>query len=193
MNKEEFLLRLKDKIDIFTEEEQNKILSSYENGEIRNLEEIQKEIFLSHGINPDKVIKKGFYKKLEELCFVIRRVIDVMSKNEMKENAKIVLDFLVLLFLICLIKLPFLFIENILESLILPFGIPYVITILSVALELVYIVIALVVFINIFTKWFKNLKIKDRVSKKSENNFKSVDVKLKGESLEAISLEDSEK
>jgi len=204
MKKTEFILKLKTKIDMFTEEEQKKIINFYneqlENSgkteeetikEFGSLEQIQDNLLLSHGINPDKVKKQGISKRTEELFQVIHQVVEVMSKNKMKENAKIVLDLLVLIFFICLIKIPFIFIRNIGESLLNPLEIPILITIWGILLDIIYIVIAVMVFINIFTKWFKN--IKEKKSEEVVAEKKPVVNEIKGNSLESISLEEFKK
>ena len=101
-----------------------------------------------------------------------------MAKNDMKENAKIILDLLVLIAFICLLKIPFLFIQNIGDDLLLSFNQPILLEIGHFILEIVYIVVALMFFMNIFNKWFSNLK-----NKKS--------AKIEGKELEAVSLKES--
>lgn len=197
MNIEEFRKSLKDSIDILTEEEQEKEIEKYlekikeqeEKGRkeeeiiknFKDIEAIQKEIYLSHGINPEKVNhKKGkIYRRLEELFQVIHRIVEEMSSNSAKENMKIIIDILVLLLLICILKIPFILIRNLGESLLTIFNIPWILEMWSFLIDIIYIIIAVMVFINIFTKWFKNLK-----SKK--------EVKIKGKSLEGISLNKKE-
>ena len=202
MKKSEFIIKLRTKLDIFTNEEQEKIINYYttfiENSEnqeetinsLGSIEEIQDKIFLIHGINPKKVKKQGLFKRLEELFQVVHQVVEIMSNNKMKENAKIFLDLLVLIFFICLIKIPFIFIRNIGESLLDPFGVPILLTIWSVILDIIYIVVAFMVFVNIFTKWFKNLTEKKKEKVIEE---KKEEKKIIGSSLEAISLEEMQK
>ena len=101
-----------------------------------------------------------------------------MAKNDMKENAKIILDLLVLIVFICLLKIPFLFIQNIGDDLLLSFNQPILLEIGHFILEIVYIVVAFLFYMNIFNKWFSNLKNKKRV-------------KIEGKELEAVSLKES--
>ena len=110
MNQEEFIKKLKDKLDILTSEALNDEIKYFES-EIEkqkdqnvseediiksfgNLENIEKQILKKHGINPEKVMKKEnfIYKKFEELFQVIHRVVDIMSKNDLKDNVKILFD-----------------------------------------------------------------------------------------------------
>ena len=194
MNQEEFIKKLRDRLEIFEEsvidEEVNYYLEQIEKQKDQNLEEeqiiasfgdldkIKKNIFKKHGINPSKVLKKeGFiYKKFEELFQVIHRVVDSMSKNSFQENLKILFDLLILIVFICLLKIPFILVRNLGDSLFAYVSIPLISEIWGIIIDLVYIVVAVMVFVNIFTKWFKNLKVTK---------------KIKGKALDSISLEDS--
>lgn len=198
MIEEEWLRNLENSLEIFTEEQkeievdiqrkrlEEKIQSGLTEEEaiksLGTIEEIQKEILKKHGINPEKIIKKNnfFYQKFEELFEAIHRVVDTMGKNNFKENVKIILDLLVLIFFICLIKIPFILIRNLGDSLLLSFELPSIIlNIWSLIIDIIYIIVAIMIFMNIFTKWFKNLKGKNKK-------------KIKGKSLEAVSLEEKD-
>ena len=196
MNQEEFIKKLRDNLDIFEDnvidEEVNHYVEEIEKQKNQNINEeqiiasfgnldtIQKSIFKKHGINPSKVLKKeGFlYKKFEELFEVIHRVVDIMSKNSFQENIKILFDLLILIIFICLLKIPFILVRNLGDSLFTYTSIPLISEIWGILIDLIYIVIAVMVFVNIFTKWFKNLKVTK---------------KIKGKALDSISLEDSKK
>ena len=196
MNQEEFIKKLRDHLDIFEDnvidEEVNHYVEEIEKQKNQNINEeqiiasfgnldtIQKSIFKKHGINPSKVLKKeGFlYKKFEELFEVIHRVVDIMSKNSFQENIEILFDLLILIIFICLLKIPFILVRNLGDSLFTYTSIPLISEIWGILIDLIYIVIAVMVFVNIFTKWFKNLKTTK---------------KLKTKELETISLQDNEK
>ena len=193
MNQEEFIKKLKDKLDILTSEALNDEIKYFES-EIEkqkaqnvseediiksfgNLENIEKQILKKHGINPEKVMKKEnfIYKKFEELFQVIHRVVDIMSKNDLKDNVKILFDLFILIIFVCFIKIPFILIQNLGDSLLSYIDIPYISDIWGILIDLIYIIIALIIFMNIFTKWFKNLKTTK---------------KLKTKELESVTLED---
>ena len=196
MNQEEFIKKLKDKLEILTPEALEEEIKIYELEIERQkeqnikeediiksfgtIENIVKKILKKHGINPEKVMKKEslLYKKFEELFEVIHRVVDVMSKNDFKENVKIFFDLLILIIFISLIKIPFILIQNLGDSLLSYIDIPYISDIWGLIVDLIYIVIAVIIFINIFTKWFKNLKTTK---------------KLKMKELESVKLNDEEK
>lgn len=196
LNQEEFIKKLKDKLDILTPEALEEEIKIYESDieskktqnlaeediikSFGSLESIEKRILKKHGINPEKVMKKEsfIYKKFEELFQVIHRVVDIMSKNDFKENVKIIFDLLILIIFICLIKIPFILVQNLGDSLLSYIDIPYISDIWGLIVDLIYIIIAVIIFVNIFTKWFKNLKTTK---------------KLKTKELESITLNDKEK
>lgn len=191
----EFKKQLKNKLDILTSKAFDEEMKNYENTLNRELENgmNEEEIVLSfgnldfivdnilekRGIDKAKISNHKFlYKESERLFTSIHNLVDVMAKNDMKENAKIILDLLVLIAFICLLKIPFLFIQNIGDDLLLSFNQPILLEIGHFILEIVYIVVALMFFMNIFNKWFSNLKNKKRV-------------KIEGKELEAVSLKES--
>ena len=195
LNQEEFYKKVEEKLDVLDKEVLESEINIYREV-IKNqkqqgvneediikafgsIEEIQRKILKKHGINPDKVLKqKNFFaEKFEELFEVIHRVVEVMSKNALKENVKIILDLLILIVLICLIKIPFILVRNLGDSLIAYLEMPVVSDIWAIIIDLIYIIVAVIVFMNIFTKWFKNLKVN-----KTQ--------KLKGKELETITLKD---
>lgn len=193
MTKDEFIFKLKSKLDVLDEQTFNYEIENFfqkhndELKENKSLEEIIKEsggiteiaknILKKHGINPEKVlIKKNFIsQKLEELFDVIHRVVEAMSKNKAKENIKIIVDLLILVFLIALLKIPFILIQNIGESLLIYFENSLIVEIWALLIDLLYILVAAITFINVFTKWFKNIK---------------VSTKLKIKALESVNLKE---
>lgn len=194
MNKKEFANHLETSLDIFEDSVKSQEIEKYlkkieereKNGESEEeviksfgtIAEITETILKSHGINPKKLSKKnGFiYKQFEELFQVIHHLVDEMGKNDFQNNLKIILDLLILITFICLIKIPFILIRNLGDSLITNLNIPFMSGIWGLLVEIIYIIIAIVVFMNIFNKYFKNTQAKT-------NN------KIKGKELESIHLE----
>lgn len=103
-----------------------------------------------------------FTTKAEGLLEVVNHVIDVMSKNSAKANAKIIFDILVLIFLVCIIKIPFILVRDLGERLLAFLSIPFVLNLWHFVIEIAYVILAVVVFLNIFKRWFKNLKIQKK-------------------------------
>lgn len=194
MNKTEFIKRLKDSLEIFDSHTIEKEVSYYQKEIERKIEEglkeedviksfgeineIQIQIYKEHGLNPDKISKKNtfFYKQFEELFQVIHHLIDEMGKNDFQNNMKIIFDLVLLFAFICIIKIPFILIRNLGDSLILYLDFPIVSDIWGILIDFIYIIVAVMVFMNIFSKYFKNLKS----SKKKQ---------IKEKELESINLE----
>ena len=103
------------------------------------------EILKSYNINSEIILKKG--------------------KNDLKGNLKIIFDILVLLIFISLVKIPFIGIRNIGESLLQNIDFPLAYDIWGITIEIVYIFVAILIFINVFPKWFRNLKPSNKVKK----------------------------
>lgn len=198
MNKKEFEKMLGSHLDILLKEEQEKEVRHYleeiENQErqglseedaiksLGKLDDIVQRIYTERGIDFSKVYKKhGFiYNHLEQLAQVIHRLVDVMSKNDFKSNLKIVVDILVLFVFVALLKIPFIVVQNLGDTLLGYFSVPALGDIWSLVVDCIYIFVAIIVFIDIFKKYFKNVK----VDKKKGLNPKG---------LESVSLSDQEK
>ena len=95
---------------------------------------------------------KRFYNELVDLSTIIKN-------SDGKKRGKIILDLLLLIFITCILKIPFIFvrdlgdrvIETILNSNM------NVLAIWGLVIEIVYVVVALSFFIKTFEKWFKNV------------------------------------
>ena len=165
---------------------ENEILKNYPSAKDKI-----REILQNNGLNSGK--NNFFVEKFQELFRVINKVVDVMSKNDLKSNAKIISDILILIILICLLKIPFILVRNVGDSLISYINFPLALKIWGIAIEFVYIIVGIMVFINVFTKWFNNLKVNPNAKVKekvvSEMPKEKENVKM-GEDLTSISLED---
>ena len=82
-----------------------------------------------------------------------------MSKNSSKANAKILIDIFILLLLTCIIKIPFILVRDLGNSIFDFFASPLLLNIWHLILELIYLVVAVTFFLNVFKKWFQHLKI----------------------------------
>ncbi len=177
MNRTTYLQSLKNGLAIFEESYQQqkvleideKISSLISSG--KSLEEallelgevsilIQK-IYQENHVSYEQVKqKKSFlFNSYEQLFKTIRHVIDVMSKNSSKANAKILIDIFILLLLTCIIKIPFILVRDLGNSIFDFFASPLLLNIWHLILELIYLVVAVTFFLNVFKKWFQHLKI----------------------------------
>ena len=183
----EFKKDLRKRLDILTDEAFQEEIAVYESkltnqkeeemvASFGNLDDITQNILKKRGIDETKIIHSKFiYHQFEELFKTVHRIVDRMSQNSLKENVKIIIDLLILIAFICLLKVPFLFVQNVLDDLLLNFNQPIILEIIHFILDISYIIVALIFFMNIFTKWFQNID-----EKKAH--------KIKGDALESISL-----
>ncbi len=146
------------------------------------------EILKSYNINSEIILRKEnfFKRKASELGSAFNHLMDIMSKNDLKANLKIILDIIVLLVFISLVKIPFIAIRNIGESLLQNINFPLAYNIWGFVIEVVYIIVAVMIFINVFPKWFKKLKPSNNSNKIKKEVV--VENKKIGNDLESISL-----
>ena len=207
---ETFISRMKKDLYLLTEPAQEAELSSIENRirqlqenglseeeAIRSLGDAQKlvhEIYLKRGIDFQKIRKKRdfFSHQFEELFNAIHHVVDIMSKNSFRENSKIIFNLILLIFIICLIKIPFLFVENIGDSLLQTFSNNTVLLIWGLVIDIAYIFVAIMAFMNIFPKWFSDLKGKGQEKKEDHQKMEMPQKKIEGKELESVSLTNNE-
>lgn len=180
MDRSTFLQTYKDGLNIFEESYQQKkvlelddkissLLSSFKNeeeaisslGDVSLLvQDVYKE---NHLALASKKQKNGFFSThISSLSEVIGRVIDVMSKNSVKANLKILFDILILIILVCVIKIPFILVRDWVNSLLSFLSIPILLTLWNFVVEVLYVVVAVLVFLNIFKRWFQNLKVEQK-------------------------------
>ena len=185
MKKEEFLLRVRARLDFLLAEEIDKEISVLNmqistDDDIKKLgsvDEVCKKIYSSRGIDyaklhGDTIIHSSF----EEMIIIVRNLVDQMGKNDFKSNIKIVFDILLLFVFIALVKVPFIAIRSLGDSLFEHFNITYISNIWGLIIELIYIAVAIILFVTIFNRYFKSFKDveKEKV--------------IKGRALESINL-----
>ena len=151
------------------------------------------EILKSYNVNSEIILKKGNYfkRKGKELVEAFNHLLNIMSKNDFKANLKIIFDIIVLLVFISLVKIPFIAIRNIGESLLQNINFPLAYDIWGFAIEMVYIIVAIMIFINVFPKWFNKLKPSNNNSNNKVKKEVIVEDKKIGNDLESISLTDN--
>ncbi len=164
---------------------------SFEKLNLINAKEQAILILKSYNINPDVVVKKkkGLKNKFNEIIEAFNGLLNIMGNNDLKANLKIIFDIILLLIFVSLVKIPFIAIRNVGESLLQNINFPLGYDIWGFAIEAVYIIIAIMIIINVFPKWFKNLKPspKKQIVKKEV----PIETKKMGNDLESISLTDN--
>ncbi len=177
MNRTEYLQKFQNGISIFEESYQQKqildldekITKLVQSGkseedalkELGNVEKLIDEVYSQNHVNRQKAKEERNFliSHYNQLFRVIQHVIDVMSKNTAKANRKILLDVLLLILLTCVLKIPFIMVRDLGTNLLAFLAIPLLNNIWSLIIEILYLVFAITFFLNVFRKWFQNLKI----------------------------------
>lgn len=177
MNRTKFLQDLKNGISIFEESyQQQKILEIDEKisklvetgiseedalkqmGDVKSyIDFIYQENHVSYQATHQR--KSFLSSSYEQLFKTIRHVIDVMGQNSSKANVKILIDVFILLGLTCILKIPFILVRDLGDSTLGFFANPLLNNIWHLIVELIYLVVAITFFLNVFKKWFQNLRI----------------------------------
>ena len=134
--------------------------------------------------------KENYFKrKINDLVSTFNHLVDIMGKNDFQANLKIVGDILILLIFVSLCKIPFIVVRNVGDSLLKTINIPIVYNIWALLVELVYLVIAIMILVNVFPKWFKKLEPSNNSNKVKETPVKVKEEPQKiGNDLESISI-----
>ena len=133
--------------------------------------------------------KENYFKrKINDLVSTFNHLVDFQA------NLKIVGDILILLIFVSLCKIPFIVVRNVGDSLLKTINIPIVYNIWALLVELVYLVIAIMILVNVFPKWFKKLEPSNNSNKVKETPVKVKEEPQKiGNDLESISLTEQDK
>ena len=155
MDKEKFLKELKYQLRYLNKEAQEEELKNYENLQDYNLkaEDIANEIYKKRGLNL-KVRKKTSF--LDSVSIIIE---EIKSKDK-KILIDLLLFFLYMFVLIILIKIPFIYVRDIISSIftvIINNDTIYVIWNLS--FELLYAITAIIIIIHMLKNKAKNYEI----------------------------------
>ena len=168
-----------------------RLSNSYDNVDAKFLAD---SILKKYGVNSDVVLKKEvfFKRKFNDLGKAFNHIVDRMGKNDFKANLKIILDIIVLLLFISLCKIPFIVVRNLGEGLLGVINFSFAYDIWAFFIELVYIVIAVMIFINVFPKWFKNLKPSNNKVKEEKKVLNDVvnEPQKMGNDLESVVIND---
>lgn len=169
MNKEEFLTKLRKKLDVLEDKEIEDIISEYEGyieeKKSRGLteEEAVKELGDINEISSDllgayKVKQKGsnyLNKFIDKVSQIFDKVLNELSTKSGKDILKFVVEICLIILLICIFKIPFIFIKdlgwNIFSTLSYPISNTFY-SIWSFIIELSYFILAIILFIKIIQK-----------------------------------------
>lgn len=202
MNKEEFLTKLRKKLDVLEDKEIEDIISEYEGyieeKKSRGLteEEAVKELGDINEISSDllgayKVKQKGsnyLNKFIDKVSQIFDKVLNELSTKSGKDILKFVVEICLIILLICIFKIPFIFIKdlgwNIFSTLSYPISNTFY-SIWSFIIELSYFILAIILFIKIIQKrYFEGISEKI-VADLEEQDVKKNKKKIKKETIEA--------
>ncbi len=202
MNKEEFLTKLRKKLDVLEDKEIEDIISEYEGyieeKKSRGLteEEAIKELGDLNEISSDllgayKVKQKGsnyLNKFIDKVSQIFDKVLNELSTKSGKDILKFVVEICLIILLICIFKIPFIFIKdlgwNIFSTLSYPISNTFY-SIWSFIIELSYFILAIILFIKIIQKrYFEGISEKI-VADLEEQDVKKNKKKIKKETIEA--------
>ena len=212
MNKEEFLNKLRKKLDILEDKEIEDIISEYEGyieekvsrglteeeavKELGDLNEIVNDLLAAYKVKQKDTnyIKKFINKISQGLDYILNE----LSNKSGKDILKFVIEIALIMLIICIFKIPFLIVKdlgwNIFTSLSSPISNIFY-GIWSFIIELSYFIMAIVLFIKIIEKrYFKNFseKIVAEIDEEKEGK-KEEKVKIKNEKKTEIGKETKEK
>ena len=197
MNKKDFLNKLREKIKILNNDEVEDIINEYSEHidekvksgvseeeairEFGDFNELVTNILEAYKIN--KNYNKGESNIVNDLIdstkSVFNKTIKIISSGTFKDILQLLIYILIALIICAFVKIPFYFIEDGFESIIspLPYRIYNVISsIVSVVINIIYIIVAYIVFIKLMSeKILNNFELNteiDNTKKKNINNKK---------------------
>lgn len=177
MNKSEFIDKLKDKLKILNNDEVEDIINEYSEhidekiksgtserdaiNEFGDINELVEGILDAYKINKD--YNKGQSTFIDDIAFTSKEVfnksIKIFSNGTFKDIIQFLIYILIALMICAVVKIPFYFVQDCFESIISP--IPYkfynvISTVVEVVINLIYIVVAYIVFIKLMNERILN-------------------------------------
>lgn len=144
MTKEEFLKELKKNLRYLSKKEREEEIIYYENIDSYDLDTIE----IANEIYKKRNIKITLTKKIKFLTAVNIIINNLQSKDKEKLK-KILLFFLYMFILVIVIKIPFIYIRDMISNIFIDtFKKDSAYTILALSLELLYAIVAILIFIR---------------------------------------------
>lgn len=183
MKKDEFLKKLEDALSKLNEEDLKKVLRKYKATftrktkagkteeeiieEFGNFNELVNKILLEHGFEtPIQESAHTITDFFQEFLKVVEDIVNYIAKQDVKDIIILILQIILTLIIISFLKLPILFIRDlgtgILDLLFMPLS-TMLIFCWRFLLEIIYIIIAITLFVKAF-----NIIIKPQVKKKKK-------------------------
>lgn len=195
MNKEEFLKKLSKKLDILEDKEIDDIISEYQGyieekvatgmneeeavKELGDFDEIVSDLLAAYKVKTPPKEEWTFNKFFAKINKAIDVIIDSFQDKSAKDIVKVLIEIIIILFLICLLKIPFSMLKdlgsNIFHELSNPLGNIFG-DIWRFLIEISYLITAIIFFIKIFERrYFKDFSAKivesqEETPKEKKNN-----------------------
>ena len=218
MNKKEFVAFLNQRLAVLDEKERKEIIDEYvqhieikvENGKTEeeaikdfgDLNEFVEEILSAYHVNPKSNMDKNFiYDILDNLAKFINQMANSILKLDSSQIVRLILEFILLLIIIALIKLPISFLLSLVFDIVffLPWGITSVLHgLLRFIFEICYFLIACFVIYTFFKDRVYTEKNQERENASKNDSIKKESKKTEKktvalqEDVHIIDIEDSD-
>ncbi len=190
MNKEEFIKKLKKRLEVLEDAEIEDIIAEYEGyisekvakglteeeavKELGDFEEIVSDLLAAYKVKSTTNSESGFTKVINNISRGIDAFLESLNSKSGRDILKILIEVIIILLIICLLKIPFIILSdlgsNIFAELIPPFGRVFK-GLWAFIIEVSYIIVAVIFFIKMFEKrYFSGItdEIIDSDAKKKE-------------------------
>jgi len=172
MKRKEFLKLLRQRLTFLSKEELEKEVLYYINEidkskksdeevikSFGSIDNIVKDVCKKRGLDYKKVSKNNGFKFFQNYYNELIDLSDIFKNGDRNKRIKLLLDLLLLLVVTCVLKIPFIFVRNLGDSL---FGIVFngnimVLAIWGLVIEILYVILALSFFMKTLKKWIKGL------------------------------------
>lgn len=163
MNKEKYLKELEKRLEYLTDEQKQqeifRVNNELDSGKVMNDLNVEiKEIYAKYKINVNKEIKKTnnkFLILLNKFSGKIETFIKKNKKKTIKEKLAVLRDIVIIMLIVSFLKIPFIALDTIMFNLFEEILSYNVFNVIHFFIEIIYIIFAIVTFIKMFTKRFR--------------------------------------
>lgn len=172
MKRDEFLKTLRKRLSFLNKQELEKEMLYYINEidkskksdeevikSFGSIEDIVKKVSEAHGIEYKRVAKRNYFEWFQNFYDQLLDLSNIFKKSDTQKRTKLIIDLLFLIAITCILKIPFIFVRDLGDNLI---GILFisninVLAIWGLAIEIIYVVVALSFFMKTLKKWIHSI------------------------------------
>ena len=163
MDKKKYLSELEKRLKYLNDEQKQqeifRVSNELDNGQsINDLSVEVQNIYKKYNINEDKKVKNEnskIYQIVDNFSKKIKNIFSKMKKNDWKENSVIIRDFVIIILIVSILKIPFIGLETLLFSIFGDALTDQMYTVFNFFIELIYVIFAVIIFIRLFKRRFK--------------------------------------